>query len=287
MSKLNIFNRDWVDIVFEGRNKSYGAYQLRSENPKVTTLSLFAGIALFGIALASPMIIDLAKGTFGNNKVDQPLDKVVEMQNLDLPQDIPPPPPPPIEEELPPPPPPPPADEVKSINDTKKFTEPEVAKKEEVKEEIVSQDDLKDADVGTKDMKGDKEKGEIKIAEKTGEADKGVGGGNGDGDPNKIFLAVQVQAEYPGGNQAFMKQFVSRFRAPDMDSGAKAIRVIVTFVVERDGSLTDIKVVRDPGFGVGKEAMRVLNNMPKWKPAEQNGKKVRSQFTLPITIQVQ
>lgn len=285
MSKLNIFNKDWVDIVFEGRNKSYGAYQLRSENPKVTSLALVAGIALFGLALASPMIIDLAKGTFGKNKVDLPLDKVVEMQNIDLPQDLPPPPP--IEEELPPPPPPPPAEEVKSINDTKKFTEPEVAKKEEVKEEIVKQDDLKDADVGTKDMKGDKDKGVIKITEKTGEADKGTGGGSGDGDPNQIFVAVQVQAEYPGGNQAFMKQFVSRFRAPDMDSGAKAIRVIVTFVVERDGSLTDIKVVRDPGFGVGKEAMRVLNNMPKWKPAEQNGKKVRSQFTLPITIQVQ
>ncbi|EHQ43219.1 energy transducer TonB [Myroides odoratus] len=284
MSKLNIFKKDWVDIIFEGRNKSYGAYQLRSENPKVTTVALFSGIALFGLALVSPMLIDMAKGTFGNNKVDK-LDKVIEMENLNLPDNTPPPPPPPPED-VPPPPPPPPADEVKSINDTKKFTEPEIAKKEEVKEEIAKQDDFKEAEVGKKDLKGDKDKGEIKITEKTGEADKGTGSG-GDGDGNEVFIAVQVPAEYPGGMQAFNKQFIQRFRTPDIDSGVKSIRVIVMFIVEKDGSLTDIKVVRDPGYGAGKEAVRVLSNMPKWKPAVQNGKTVRSQFTLPITIQVQ
>ncbi len=284
MSKLNIFKKDWVDIIFEGRNKSYGAYQLRSENPKMTTIALFSGLALFGLALVSPMLIEIAKGTFGNNKVEK-LDKVIEMENLNLPDNTPPPPPPPPED-LPPPPPPPPADEVKSINDTKKFTEPEIAKKEEVKEEIAKQEEFKDAEVGKKDMKGDKDKGEIKITEKTGTEDKGQGGSGGDGD-NTIFVAVQVQAEYPGGMGSFNKQFIQRFRTPDIDSGVKSIRVIVTFVVEKDGSLTDIKVVRDPGYGVGKEAIRVLNNMPKWKPAIQNGKSVRSQFTLPITIQVQ
>lgn len=285
MSKLNIFRKDWLDIVFEGRNKSYGAYQLRSENPKVTTIALFSGIALFGLAIASPLLIDMAKGTFGKNKADDPLDKVVEMQNIDLPQDVPPPPPPP--EDVPPPPPPPPADEVKSVNDTKKFTEPEIAKKEEVVEEIAKQEDFKeDVEVGKKDMEGDKEHGEIKTGEKTGEADKGTGG-DGDGDSNQVFIAVQVQAEYPGGMGAFQKQFISRFRTPDIDSSVKRIQVIVQFIVEKDGSLTGIKILRDPGYGAGKEAVRVLSNMQKWKPAVQNGKTVRSQFTLPITIQVQ
>ncbi|MDR0227633.1 MAG: energy transducer TonB [Flavobacteriaceae bacterium] len=286
MSKLNIFKKDWVDIVFEGRNKSYGAYQLRSENPKVTTRSLFAGIALFGLAMASPMLIDMAKGTFGNNEVKK-LDEVLEMKEIELPQDIPPPPPPPVEDV---PPPPPPVEEVKSVNDTKKFTEPEIAKKEEVKEEIAKQEDFKkDVEVGGKDQKGDKEHGEQKLNEKTGNTNKEDKreGPSGDGDANKVFLSVQVPAEFPGGMAKFNQQFVSRFRAPDMDAGTKAIRVIVMFIVEKDGSLTDIKVVRDPGFGAGKEAVRVLSGMPKWKPAEQNGQKVRSQFTLPITIQVQ
>lgn len=286
MSKLNIFKKDWVDIIFEGRNKSYGAYQLRSENPKVTTRSLFAGIALFGLAIASPMLIDMAKGTFGDNKVDK-FDETLEVQKIELPKDLPPPPPPPVEDT---PPPPPPVEDVKSINDTKKFTEPEIAKKEDVKQEIAKQEDFKkDVEVGGKDQKGDPTAGEVKIKDKTGEGDarEKKEGPSGNGPDNTVFIAVQVPAEFPGGMAKFNQQFVSRFRAPDMDAGTKAIRVIVMFIVERDGSLTDIKVVRDPGFGAGKEAVRVLSGMPKWKAAEQNGQKVRSQFTLPITIQVQ
>lgn len=285
MSKLNIFKKDWIDIVFEGRNKSYGAYQLRSENPKVTTVALFAGMAMFGLAIASPMLIAMAKGTFGV-KEKKVIDQVIEVVDINLPppvEDLPPPPP---VEETPPPPPPP--SETKSVNDQKKFVEPEIAKKEEVKEEIAKQDDFKDADPGKKDQKGDKEKGDIKTGEKTGDADKGKGtSGDGDGDSNEVFVAVQVRAEYPGGMAAFNKQFISRFRTPDIDSGVKRIQVIVQFIVEKDGSLTDIKVARDPGYGAGKEAVRVLKSMPKWKPAIQNNRTVRSQFTLPITIQVQ
>ena len=284
MSKLNIFKKDWIDIVFEGRNKAYGAYQLRTENPKVTAWSLLAGMTMFGLAVASPMIIDVAKGTFGVKEV-KVYDDVLEVKDINLPppvEDLPPPPPP-MEEELPPPPPP----ETKSVVDTKKFTEPKIAKKDEVKEEIAKQEDFKDdVDPGAKDAKGDKELGEIKTGEGTGEADKG------DEKPvyedvNKVFVAVQQQAAFPGGMGSFNKQFVSRFRTPDIDAGTRAIRVIVQFIVERDGSLTDIKVVRDPGYGAGKEAVRVLKGMPKWQPAVQNGRQVRSQFTLPITIQVQ
>ncbi|MGL4582757.1 MAG: energy transducer TonB, partial [Flavobacterium sp.] len=168
MSKLNIFKRDWIDMVFEGRNKSYGAYQLRTENPKVTTIALFAGMATFGLALASPMLIDMAKGTFGVKNVDN-LDQVIEIKDISIPppvEELPPPP-----EEVPPPPPP--VEEAKSVNDQKQFVEPEVAKKEEVKQEIAKQDDFKDADPGVKDAKGDKEKGEIKTGEGTGKADKG------------------------------------------------------------------------------------------------------------------
>lgn len=284
MSKLNIFKKDWIDIVFEGRNKSYGAYELRSTNPKITTYALLAGMAVFGLAIASPMLIDVAKGSFGVKKVEK-YDEVIEIMDIELPppvEELPPPPPPPVEE-LPPPPPP----AVKNVNDTKKFTEPEVTKKEEInpEEEMAKQEDFEgDTEPGAKDAEGDKEAGEIKTGEATGDADKG------DAEPdytNTVFDAVQVQAAYPGGMGAFNKQFISRFRTPDIDSGTKQIRVIVQFIVEIDGSLTDIKVLRDPGYGVGKEAIRVLNGLPKWAPAQQNGRNVRSRFTLPITIRVQ
>ncbi len=286
MSKLNIFKKDWIDIIFEGRNKSYGAYQLRSENPKVTTIALFSGIALFGLAIASPMLISMAKGQFGI-KTKKDMDKVIEVINVDIPAppvDIPPPPP---VEETPPPPPPPEAE--KSVRDEKKFTTSKVVEDEKVTEEIAEQKSFENADPGKKDREGDKNEGAIKTGEETGGAKKGEGAkdGTGDGDGNQVFVAVQVKAEPPGGMAAFQKQFITRFRTPDLDSSVKRLQVIVMFIVEKDGSFTDIKVLRDPGYGAGKEAVRVLQNMPKWKPAVQNGRNVRSQFTLPITIQVQ
>lgn len=104
---------------------------------------------------------------------------------------------------------------------------------------------------------------------------------------NENFTEVDQKAEYPGGIASFNKQFISRFRTPDLPSDIKRIQIIIQFTIEADGTVTDLKTLRDPGNGAAKEAIRVLNSMPKWIPAELNGKKVRSQFTLPITIQVQ
>ena len=85
----------------------------------------------------------------------------------------------------------------------------------------------------------------------------------------------------------FSQTFISKFRELQVDNNVSKVQVILSFVVEKDGSITAIKVLRDPGYGAGKEAVRVLKNMPKWKPARQDNRTVRSQFTLPITIQVQ
>jgi protein TonB len=81
----------------------------------------------------------------------------------------------------------------------------------------------------------------------------------------------------------FYKFIGKNFQVPD-EEGLKG-KVFVTFVVEKDGSLTDIKVIRDIGYGTGKEAIRVLKSCPKWNAGEQNGKKVRVQYSLPISIQ--
>ncbi|UYW00630.1 energy transducer TonB [Flavobacterium agricola] len=280
MAKLDLFKQEWLDMLFEGRNKSYGAYELRAEAPKILTTSFFIGATVFVAAIVSPLLFA------GNDNENVEQDVVlVTMADIEMP-DIPEIPE--IEEELPPPPPPPPAEEpAKSVNDEVKFTEPEIVKAEEVKEEIATVEDLKKADPGQKTQEGDKEKGEIKVAERTGEADKGKGTSGGDGDGNQIYYAVEKSAQPAGGLPSFYKSFASKFNAPEVDEGVRQIRVMLQFVVEKDGSFTDIKVLRDPGYGAGREAMRVLRSMPKWTPAEQNGRKVRSQFTLPITINVQ
>lgn len=98
---------------------------------------------------------------------------------------------------------------------------------------------------------------------------------------NTIFKEVEKQAEFPGGIRAFQEFFINTFSAPN-DSIAG--RMVIDFVVEPDGSLSNIKIVKDLGSGVADEVKRVLKQSPKWTPAIKDGKYVRSQFRFPMTI---
>lgn len=112
-------------------------------------------------------------------------------------------------------------------------------------------------------------------------------GNNGNGQEDNIytFAEVEIKPEFPGGTQKFLDFAAKNYKMPE-EEGIKG-KVYVSFVVEKDGSLTDIKVIRDIGYGTGKEAVRVVKLSPKWIPAEQNGKKVRSNYALPIPIPFQ
>lgn len=99
------------------------------------------------------------------------------------------------------------------------------------------------------------------------------------------FAGVEVRPEFPGGTQKFLEFAAKNYKMPE-EAGLKG-KVYVSFVVEKDGSLTDIKVIRDIGYGTGKEAVRVVKLSPKWSPAELNGKKVRSNYALPIPLPFQ
>ncbi len=259
--KLDLFKQKWIDLVFEGRNKSYGAYELRKKNPKTTLIALLIGACVFGGLLALPLL------DWGKDK-DKDKDKVkmVDMANI-----VEPPPPDKI---VPPPPPPPPAPKIDEV----KFVPPKVVKKEEVVEEIKTIEELKDANVGSKDIKGQEDgnivpeiqSGDGPPESKTIEAD------------DQVYTNVQVQPEFPGGLKAFYKYVEQKFRVPEGE--ALNGNILVSFVVERDGSLTDVKAVRDLGYGTGKEAERLLKASPKWKPGVQNGRPVRARYTLPIKI---
>jgi protein TonB len=93
---------------------------------------------------------------------------------------------------------------------------------------------------------------------------------------------LDLKPDFPGGRDEFFKFIAKNYRTPDVKKLNG--KVYVTFIIEKDGSLTDIKVLRDIGYGTGKEAIRVLELSPKWSPGEQNGKKVRCTFSLPIAI---
>ena len=100
-----------------------------------------------------------------------------------------------------------------------------------------------------------------------------------------IFYIVEEEASYPGGLDALMEFLAKNIQYPEKAKkmGVKG-RVFVTFIVEKDGSISDIKVLRDIGYGCGEEVIRVIKLMPKWKPAKQRGKAVRQQFNLPVSF---
>jgi len=259
--KLDLLKKQWTDIVFEGRNKAYGAYELRMSNPKTTVRAFILGAAIFGFAVASPMLANLIPESAEENTT---LDKKIVTIKLP-PKEKPP-------ENLPPPPPPPPkVDQVK-------FVKPVVAKAEEVVEEPPKIKEIVDKKLGAETIKGDPD------AELTVEP---VGNGPKDviAEDNNIYntAGIEVKPEFPGGIDKFYKYVGKNYQVPE-EEGLKG-KVFVSFVVEKDGSLTDIKVIRDIGYGTGKEAIRVLKASPRWNPGEQNGKKVRVLYSLPINIQ--
>ena len=259
--KLDLLKRQWIDIVFEGRNKAYGAYELRQDNPKTTIRSFIIGAFIFGLAVSAPLIASLIPDT---QEKDTSLDKKIVTIKLPPKKEAP--------KNLPPPPPPPPkVDQVK-------FVKPVVAKSEDVVEEPPKIVEIKEKKLGAETIKGDPDapltiepvgKGPSKVVE----------------EDTSIYntAGIQVQPEFPGGMDKFYK-FIGKNYTPPDEEGLKG-KVFVTFVVEKDGSLTDIKVLRDIGYGTGKEAIRVLKACPRWNAGEQNGKKVRVQYSLPITIQ--
>jgi len=272
MSKLNIFNRQWIDLVFEGRNKSYGAYQLRSENPKTTTVAIILGTLLFAGAIGAPIII--SKFNTGDDTAQE--EQIQEIEVIDIPE-------PPVEAELPPPPPPVEAYQApKSIVEEVKFKPLEAAKKEDVPEDPPKVEQFKNADPSSRNAEASPT-GDINIDKPSGDLDKGV-----EVPDNAVYnsAGLQVQPEFPGGIAAFYTYVNKNFRIPELEQDMTA-RIYVSFVVERDGTLTAIKVLRDPGYGLGKEAERVLKSLKtKWSPGIQNGKPVRASYNLPITINI-
>ncbi len=267
-SKLDILNPDWLDVIFTGRNKVYGAYELRKNNPKTTVKALWITGLLFILAVSMPTIINKIKGF-----IPKAPDKVKITEVILKP-------PPPLDAKKAPPPPPKP-EPPKPHTTQVKFPPPVVKPDNEVREkEPPTQKELEVKDPGQADVKGDPNQS-VRIDEPVGNAP--VNNAVTEADPNEIFTAVEVSPEPAGGMDAFYKYLGGAIRYPAVarENGTQG-RVIVQFVVERDGSLTDVKALRGPGSGLDEEAVRAVKAAPHWRPGKQNGKSVRVQFTVPV-----
>ncbi len=267
-----ILSADVLDIIFEGKNKEYGAYDLRKTyNKRITKALLYTGGVILLVFLAS-----IFANIVGKNKVEQ-LD-VVDTQMAEVKKTEAPPPPPP------PPPKPPPPPEVNQI----KFTPPKIVKDEEVKADEKIEEIKEDQVISNKTVESDNK---VAIVQAPVE-DKGtqvVEAPKSD-DEDKIFTKVENEAAFPGGEAAWRRYLEKNLNASSpVDNGAPegTYQVIVKFIVSKDGSISDVQAETKHGYGMEDEAVKCIKKGPKWTPALQNGRNVNAYRRQPITFVVQ
>lgn len=273
MEANKILQADILDLVFEGRNKDYGAYELRKKYNRriVLALGITAAIAIAAI-LASLVAREINKGKNNEVKVSE-----VVLQNVTQEEEKPPPPPPP-----PPKTPPPPKVEMA------KFTPPVIKKDEEVKqEEIPPVEKLEDTKIDVMNQEGIKDQN-IATPPPVDEGKKVVE--QPKEDPNQIFTKVEIEAKVDQKQwirhlQTNLQRYIEDAASSGMEPGTYTVQV--KFLVEKDGSIADVQALNDPGFGLGKAAVEVVKKGPRWTPGIQNGKQVRSYHTQPISFMIQ
>ena len=274
MEKEKILKSDVLDIIFDGRNKEYGAYQLRKSYNRRITIALIGTVAICVITILSSVI---ASATKKNDKSE------IFVQDMEL-QEVK------QEEKKPePPPPPPPAPEPPKVEITK-FTPPKIVKDEEVKEEdeIKEVEKLEDTKIGVINQEGIKDDGFVAPPVES----KGTGvveAPKVEEDYDRVFTVVQIAAEFPGGLAAWQKYLERNLnRDLPVDNGAPPGKytVTVSFIVDKTGVISDVKAENNPGYGTADEAVRVIRKGPNWKPAVQNGRNVIYRHKQNITFVV-
>ena len=271
MEVNKILNADLLDLVFEGRNKEYGAYDLRRtynrriKRALIITASIAAGLLLFSFLAQK----------FEENKGKV---KINEMTIQDVKQED--------KKEPPPPPPPPPPKQEPPKVEMKQFTPPVIKKDEEVEKPPPPQEELKEAKIDVVNVEGVKDEG---LAAPT-DLNKGSDIIEEKVDDNKIFDKVEIDAAFPGGD-AKWRQYLERNAngnvATDNNAPEGTYTVMVQFVVDKEGNPSDVRALTNFGYGMEEEAIRVIRKGPKWIPAIQNGRQVKAYRRQPITFRVE
>ncbi|MCI6702342.1 MAG: energy transducer TonB [Prevotella sp.] len=281
MAKIDLYDPKWVDMVFAEKNQAYGAYVLRKQtsarNIRSIVFLLIAALLIGGFLaykvhqqkmeeekLAYMEAQELAK--LRDQLKEKKEDKPVVQPKVE------------------------PKKEIPEVRETQKFTAPVIKKDELVKEEnqVKQMDDLdKKVAVGVKDQEGVKDRtveairNDIAVNTPPKEEVKQQV-------VEKIFDVVEVPPTFPGGEGQLRAWLASNTKYPPVaeDNGIQG-RVIVQFVVERDGSVSNVNVVRGVDPSLDKEAARVVRSMPKWTPGKQNGQAVRARFNVPVVFKLQ
>ena len=270
MAKIDLTSSEWCQLIFEGKNQAYGAYKMRANSTKRHNLAMFAVLVIALIGFTIPTLLKLA-----TPKQKEVMTEVTTLSKLEEPE---------IKQEemkrVEPVAPPPPA-----LKSSIKFTAPVIKKDEEVHEdnEIKSQEELTSkVAISIADVKGNDEENGADIADLKQVVTQA------EPEPEKVFDMVEQMPAFPGGMQELMVYLGKNIKYPTIaqENGTQG-RVIIQFVVERDGTISDVRVARGVDPYLDKEAVRVVKSMPKWIPGKQNGKAVRVKFTVPVMFRLQ
>jgi protein TonB len=279
MDANKILSADLIDLIFEGRNKSYGAYELRTGYNKRLRNSLLLTVALGLLILLLSFISSLDLGA----KKGQVEIKEVQLEEIKQDEQPEPPPPPP------PKPPEPPKVEMA------KFTPPKVVKDEDVKEDEKPPEveKLEDTKIGTVNQEGQKDEGIVAPPVESTVVEAPV-----QEDYDKVFQKVEIDAEFPGGTNGWTR-YVTREIERNIDElqdDGRSGTVVVLFIVDKEGAVSEVRALPCSEAGVGnclppnsklaEIAVNAIKKGPKWKPAVQNGRNVKAYRRQPVTFQL-
>ena len=271
MAKVDLSSLEWCDLIFNGKNKAYGAYKMRENSPRRHNIAVILVIVIALIGFSIPTLIKMA-----TPKQKEVMTEVTTLSQLEEPE---------VKQEemkrVEPVAPPPPA-----LKSSIKFTAPVIKKDEEVRDEdeIKSQTELTETKVAISiaDVKGNDEANGKDIADLKQVVTQAPV------EEEKVFDMVEQMPTFPGGAGELMKYIADHLKYPTIaqENGVQG-RVICQFVVGSDGSERAAKVVKTLDPYCDKEALRVIMSMPKWIPGKQNGKAVSVKYTVPIVFRLQ
>ena len=281
MAKIDLYDPKWVDLVFAGKNQDYGAYKLRKgtsgRNIKALVILIIAAALVGGFLVWKVIEQKNAEQQQAYMEAMQlaQLQKEAKKQEDKKQEQVKPK----VE----------PKKEIPVARETQKFVAPVIKKDELVKESNqMKQMDQLDAKiaVGTETHEGAKDRtieavrNDIAVATPPPAPKEEV--------TQKVFDVVEVMPSFPGGQAALLQYLNSHVKYPVVaqENGIQG-RVTISFVVERDGSITDVKVARSVDPSLDKEAARVVSSMPRWTPGKQNGSAVRVKFNVPVVFRLQ
>ena len=279
MSQIDLIDNRWSDIMFENRNKEYGAYVLRRQTTARNIKSIIAVLIIFALVMvymvAKNAYDDYQKAHMAQTQVteltalqEQKKEAKVERKEIVKQEKV---------EQV-----------VEKVKSSIKFTAPVIKKDDEVRpeDEMKSQDEIMNSKVavGFANVIGNDESGEV-LKAKEALVTEPV---KPKEEENKVFDVVEQMPSFPGGMAALMAYLQKSIKYPPVaeENGIQG-RVVCTFVVERDGSVTDVRVAKSVDPSLDKQAVRVVSAMPKWIPGKQNGQSVRVKYTLPVTFRLQ